>query len=126
MWTLHWMWWSSIALLGGLYCLLTFYLAIVFIAKDDDVEILGVRFGAIAISCISFVPVFWWDSLPVAALVALLSLIVVVAFFAYAIELGLIVKQAVIATVLFVMMYFPGFWAVQYFLSWLVADGVVA
>ena len=117
---------KAIALLGCLYCILTFYLAIVFIAKDDDVDFSDIRFGAIAVFCVSFIPSFWWNSLSIGAAMFFLLMIIGVVFLAYAIEVGLIVRQAVIATVLFIVMYFPGFWAIRYFLNWLVTDAVTA
>ena len=93
-------------------------------AKDDDVDPLDVRIGAVAVFVVSFVPSFWWDLFSTGLIVFLLLTIIAVVFLVYAIEVGLIVRQAANATVLFIVMYFPGFWAIRYFLDKLVADSV--
>ena len=57
----------ALGLLSCLYCLLTFYLAVVFIAKDDEVEMSDIRFGAIMVAGLASVRLvsggirFPWD-----------------------------------------------------------------
>ena len=114
----------ALGLLSCLYCLLTFYLAVVFIAKDDEVEMSDIRFGAIMVAGLASVISFGWNSLSLGSFLVLLCLVVAVVFSTYAIEVGLIVRQAAIATVLFLVMYCPGVWAIHYFLNWLVTDAV--
>ena len=50
----------------------------------------------------------------------------VTVFLVYALEVGLIVKHAVVATVLFAVMFLPGMFGIMYFLHWLTTDAVAA
>jgi hypothetical protein len=97
------------------YGIVTFYLAIFFIAKDRDVDFSQIKFGAGIIAGVNVLLLFLWICLPQVWPILWIVIFLVAVFLVYALEAGLIVRHAVIATVLFSVMFLPGLFGLVYF-----------
>lgn len=93
--------------LSILYCAFTFYWAVVF-SSQEDVEFGEVRFGGAIVIGMALLLKGLEYSLPTVFLLWLVILAIAV-FLTYTLEVGLIAKKAAIATVLFLIMFVPGY-----------------